>query len=110
MAERIFMFRPLSEGNTVNIAATGSTGNVALGIPAASMPQPEIQCEIYNADDTDVVFVQFGGSGVTASATASRPIPPGQWVVADVPAGATHVAAITSGGNATAYFTPGTGS
>jgi len=107
MSERIFMFRPLAEGNTVKIAAGGASGSVSLGL--ATPPQPDIQCEIYN-DGTTAVFVQFGDSTITASASLSRPVPAGQWVVADIPAGATHVAAISPGGAANVYFTPGLGS
>lgn len=95
------LFSPKTAG-TVSIAATTSSAAVALGSAGKVI-------RIYNADATNIAFVEFGGSGVTASASASMPIGPGQVAGITRAESVTHVAAITGSSTATVYFTPGDG-
>lgn len=90
-------------GSTVSIAATGSSAPTALAVPVNGI------IEIYNSGSV-TAFVLFGPTGGTvASATTSRPIPPGGWAVELMQQGSAAVDAVTATGTATVYFTPGTG-
>jgi hypothetical protein len=95
-------------GNTVALAATASTGSVAL--PTLDPAYPEI--EITN-DGPSEVFVVLGGSAVTATVPTSTaggyPILAGQSKIVRRN-GATHIAAIcNSGETAAVYATAGQG-
>lgn len=99
------MFRPIS--STVNIAAGTTTGNVA--ITSSGTPSPATsEVRFYNSG-TVPVFVNFGGSGVTATLAAGMPIAPGATEAFGMEASQTHVAAITASGTATLYITTGDG-
>lgn len=98
----INIFSPI--GNTVNVAATTSTGSVAL-TSAGTIGDATVR--VYNAGTVEA-FVNFGASGVTAVATTSIPIAPGG-TFAFSKGGNTHAAAITASGSATVYFTTGRG-
>lgn len=89
--------------STAQIAATTSTGSVALG---GSGPQIEVTNEGPNT-----AFVAFGGSGVTAAAATGYPVLAGQSkaVSSGKKTSVTHAAAITASGTATVYFTMGDG-
>lgn len=91
---------------TVNIAATTSTGNVALG--GSGYGHGGISVRIYNAGPA-TVFIEFGTSAVTAATATSIPVPAGAIETQVVGPAITHVAAITASGTATVYFTPGQG-
>jgi hypothetical protein len=98
-----FIFSPI--GATVNIAATTSTGSVAL---TSFDSLHETQVRIANAG-TVPVFIAFGTSTVTTTAAAGMPIMPGTAEVISVNPRHTHVAAITGSSTATVYFTTGSG-
>lgn len=94
-------FSPM--GSTVNLAATTTTGNVALsGFGAGGG-----NVRLYNSG-TVTVFVAFGGSAVAATTTASMPLPAGAvevFAVGEV----LYLAGITASGTATVYATIGQG-
>jgi len=87
-------------GATALIAATSSTGNVAL-------PAGGSQLAVLN-NGAEVVFIKFGTSAVTAAVT-DTPVEFGIARGFTKPGNATHVAAITASGNCTIYFTAGEG-
>lgn len=94
-------FSPM--GSTVNLAATTSTGNVALsgfGVGGGNV-------RLYNSGSV-VVFVNFGGAAVTAVLTTSMPLAPGASEVFAVGEGQ-YMAGITASGSATVYATIGQG-
>lgn len=95
-------FTPLPQG-TKNIAATGTTANVALAAASKTI-------EITN-EGPDTVFVEFGDSTVTAAAATGYPVAAGQSkVVGNSLAKATHAAAICdSGKTAKVFFSCGDG-
>lgn len=103
------VFTPLWGGNTVNLAVTSTTGNVAL---PGRVSYNKLQVRLYNAGGA-TAFVNCGGSTVTASATTDIPIPAGavEVMTLDFPATVTtpYIAAVTSAGTATLYITPGDG-
>lgn len=88
-------------GATVNIAATTTTGRVALPTTGAA------QVAVVN-DGATTAFVKFGNSTVEAT-TSDTPILAGSVRGFTVPSNATHVAAIMSSSTATVYFTMGDG-
>ena len=100
-------FHPIID-STVSLAVTSSTGSVALSkLPSTG----RFQLRIHNAGAA-TIFFNRGSSTVTA-ATTNMPIPAGAIEVITIEnaqnSPVTHVAAITSSGTATAYFTVGTG-
>ena len=113
--------------STVSLAATNSSGNVALPIapaqgaygasganPAASNASTQFAC--INTGST-WMFVAFGGSAVAA--TVPNGATPGSYPVAptasygittiSVPGNPTYVAAIMASSTGTLYCTPGAG-
>src|SRR5690242_728936 len=89
---------------TVNLGVTASTGRVLVRT-TTKLPR---HCRIYNSSATVIVFVESGGSTVTASTSTSMPIPPGEVEVISLLGD--YVAAIGSAaGPTTVYFTPGEG-
>lgn len=93
-------FRPAVNG-TVNLAATITTGRVAIATVAAPGAW-----RVYNAG-TVAVFIEDGNSAVTANTSGGMPLAPGATEVLTL--NGTHVAGITASGTATVYFTPGDG-
>ena len=94
-------FSPM--GSTVNLAATTTTGSVALsGFGAGGG-----NVRVYNSGAV-VVFINFGGSAVTAVLTTSMPLAPGATEVFAVGEGM-YLAGITASGSATVYATIGHG-
>lgn len=96
-----FTARPAS---TVNATADNSTGSTAVAITPGVNPHVRVR----NAGSVDV-FVEFGGTDVTAATTTGLPLGPGGVEVFGLPNGATHFAAITASGSAVVYVTPGAG-
>lgn len=94
------LFTPLA--NTVNIAGTTSTANVALGAVGKTI-------RVKNLDATNAAFINFGDSTITATTAAGIPIGPGEVAGFTRGPGVTHAAAITASSTATVYFTPGEG-
>ena len=99
------MFRPV--GATVNIVAATTTANVQRTGSGAPSPVA-VEVRFYNAGVVPV-FVNFGGSGVTATLAAGMPIAPGATEAFGLEPSQTHVAAITASGTATLYITTGDG-
>jgi hypothetical protein len=94
-------------GKTVNINVGASSANVLL--------YPEkgpVSVRIEN-DGTATVWIAFGNSSVTASATADVPVPPGAVEVLrginNSDQSPLYVAAIAAGATGKIYFTPGMG-
>lgn len=98
------LFTPKSAG-TVSISATTSSGSS----PVALARTGSNQVRVKNIDTTNVAFVNFGISTVTAATTTGIPVGPGETCGFTLPAEATHAAAITAASTATVYFTPGNG-
>ena len=93
-------FRP-DVAATVNLAATTASSRVQV--------QPSHQSRhvrIFNSG-TVTVFIEAGDSTITASASTGMPIAAGTVEIISAPSG--YIAAITSTGTATLYFTPGEG-
>lgn len=90
---------------TVAISATTSSGSATI----ANFPSFNNSGTILVSNTGSVwVFVAWGSSAPTASATNGVPIPPNGQRIFSV-ANVTHVAAITASSTATVYFTPGNG-
>lgn len=101
------LFTPKTQG-TVSITCSTSTANVAL------VPLGGNQVRIKNIDATNIAYVNFGISTVTASlpngaTPGSMPIGAGETAGVSIPIGTTHAAAISSAGTPVVYFTPGNG-
>lgn len=96
--------RPFSPvpGGTVNISVTASSQPIRL----QTVNDASGVVRIYNAG-TATVWVEFGGSTVTASTTTSMPIPAGGvYVIGNTQQ---YIAAIALAATGTIYFTPGDG-
>lgn len=100
-------FQANSGANTVRIAVTTTTGNIAL--PAQSSSSV---VRIFNAGSA-VAYIAFGGSGVAATVPvaggAAGSMPVGSGITEIQVPGATHIAAITASGTADLYATIGEG-
>lgn len=97
------MDRNFTPSGTVSLAATTTTGSVAL----ATSPVNRKDVVVHNAGTT-LAFIKFGGSSVTAAVT-DFPVPAGAQI--RVHAGDyTYVAGIMASSTATLYFTSGVGS
>lgn len=100
------LFEPRS---FASISATTSTARVAIGTETANESEyPRIVAIGTRTGDGDV-YVTFGSSGVNATLTTGSLIPGGQVRGFRVPAGTTHVAAITPSGTATVCIETGRG-
>lgn len=97
------MLLPFTPGATVTVAVT-----VASAATAMSKPDSR-QVMITSAATSALAFIAFGDSTVAATVAASCPILAGTAQVFTVPAGATHIAAITGATTATLYVTSGDG-
>jgi dihydroxyacetone kinase DhaKLM complex PTS-EIIA-like component DhaM len=102
-------FQPTA-GATVSISATASSGRHILGGQPSSIGS-FFQVRVHNYG-TDLVFIRFGGSTVTATVAADMPIPAGAievFTVAVPDSLGAYVAAICATDTATVYFTTGAG-
>jgi hypothetical protein len=97
------IFTPI--GATVNIAATGTSGAVAL----SAVTNQSRSVRVRNKSAVEM-FIEFGASTVAATLAASVPVGPGATEWFEIGGAVTHVAAITEGGTGTIYFTEGRGS
>lgn len=107
---QIFAFQEAASANTVNISATTSTANVALG--TADMNSARWRTVRVVNPSSSIIFIDFGvDNTITASATNCMPIAPGATEVFRISYNVTHVAAITGTGSANQpiYFTNGAG-
>ena len=90
---------------TVNISAGSTTANVALGNSAGDA----VDVRVCN-HCTVAIFINFGASSVTASASTSMPIAAGGVEILSFGPSVTHMAAITaSASNQAIYATAGQG-
>lgn len=89
--------------STVNIAATTTTGRVAL--PAESTNDENV---LVVNPSTNLAFVELGDATVNAVITTSLPILPGTGIVI-ARKNASHMAGIMAAGTATLYATLGSG-
>ena len=95
-------FTPI--GNTVNVSATTSSGNVALTLPSW---RDSFDVRGVNGGTT-LAFVNFGtDNAVTAATATSVPIAGGAERVFRVNPATTHMAAIMSSSTGTIYATTG---
>ena len=96
-------FRP-DQSATVNISASASSQRVALPVAAGSDSVRIV------SDCSDIVFVEFGGAAVDATAAQSMPVKEGVTEVLDLPEEFDGWVAVIGLGNVgVIYFTPGTG-
>jgi len=100
----INLFTPKAAG-TVSITTSGASQSVALGVVGGGSRQIRVK----NIDTTNLVFINFGTSVVTASLATGVPIGPGETAGFTIADDTTHVAAIAGGGTPVIYFTPGYG-
>lgn len=92
-----------------SISATTSSARVAIGTETASETEyPRIVAICTRTGDSDV-YVTFGNSSVAATTTTGSLVQGGQARGFRVPAGTTHVAAITASGTATVCVETGRG-
>lgn len=101
------LFTPKTTGTT-SITSAVTTAAVAL------VPSGQHQFAVTNADTSNIAFVEFGISTVTATVPSgatpgSMPILPGQTRGISIAPGVTHAASICSAGTPIVYFTPGDG-
>lgn len=94
-------FNPI--GNTVNVAASTSTGNVTIGTVGN-------QVRVLNASNS-IAFIAFSSAaaGATASTSTSTPVLPNSAETFTVDPAANSAAAILASGTGTVYFTRGEG-
>lgn len=94
-------FAPL--GSSVKVAATTTSGSVALGTTPRTI-------RVHNAA-TGIAYIAFGAGGATAAAdgTASIPMAAGATEVFGSGSSITHAAAILATGTGDVWFTPGDG-
>ena len=97
------LFTP-STANTVALSVSGTTASSALADTSSGGGSRSVR--IYNAAAV-TVFIQFGGSTVTAT-TSHMPIPSGAVETFEV-GSATYIAGITAGTSGTLYVTSGRG-
>lgn len=102
MAGQTYLRAFESLGNTVNLAVLATTANVAVSAPG--MGNRTIR--IVNVG-TNVVFINIGTSGVTATTTTSIPLLPNSAEVFFLRRENTHVAAIAGATGNTLYITTG---
>lgn len=90
---------------TANIDVSSSTQRVKI----ADAPGP-LTIRVMN-NGTATAWVDFGGSAIDATVTASFPVGPGvtEVLIARHTKGAVYAAAIAAGATGKIYFTPGTG-
>ena len=89
--------------NTTAVSVSNTTANGALNLPTNGR---SLTVRVHNAT-TGIVFIQLGGSTVTAT-TSHMPIPAGGVEVFALGT-ATYIAGIMSSGSGTLYATPGIG-
>lgn len=89
---------------TVNISVSATSQSVLLGSPT--------QVRVMN-DGTATVWIAFGASSVTTTATTGFPVPAGAIEVLTVPyplgSAPIYAAAIAAAASGKVYFTPGAG-
>lgn len=95
-------------GATVSIAATTTTGNVAITPATSKNPELAGTLRVVNAGTT-VMFFKQGVGGSLAATAADVPIAPGATETFQLQADTDHVAALTASSTGTIYFTPGQG-
>jgi len=100
----INLFTPKAAG-TVSITSAVGTQNVDLGVAGGGSRQIRVK----NIDATNLVYINFGNSTVTASLATGIPIGAGETAGFTIGDDVTHVAAICSAGTPVIYFTPGYG-
>ena len=93
---------------TVSITCAVTTANVNMN------PLSAKAVRVKNSDTTNIAYVNFGGSTVTATVPSgatggSVPIGPGETAGFSLGAGQTYAAAICVAGTPILYFTPGDG-
>lgn len=93
-------FRP-GNASTVSLSASAASSNVQVQTANTSR-----HVRIYNSGSV-TVFIEQGGSGVTAATATGYPIPAGAVEIISCPE--QYIAAITASSTATVYFTPGEG-
>lgn len=106
MSTAITVFRGEAAG-TVNLSGTTSSSRVQVFLTTPGVTSEPV-IRLYNAG-TVAIFVEFGGSSVTAATTTGIPIAPGSVEAFRVDNSQTYVAGITASGTATLYATPGYG-
>ncbi len=97
------LFQPI-EGATKNLAVTNSSGSVAL----SAVGEKASKIRVFNAGLV-TAFVAFGSGATTASVTTSMPLAAGSIELFDKSTDVETMAAITTSGTTTLYFTPGEG-
>ncbi len=102
------LFTPETQA-TVTITSAVTTANVALTIKANAT-----SLRIKNVDASNVAYVNFGSSTVTATVPSgatggSMPVGAGETVGISIPPGTTHAASICTAGTPVVFFTPGNG-
>lgn len=110
MSEAV-LFQPLS---TATVSITSATGSANVALPVKAMNAFSLR--IKNIDATNIAYVEFGGSTVTASVPngatpGSMPIGPGETVGVSLSGlqGDIYAASICTAGTPVVYFTPGHG-
>ena len=100
------VFTPKAAGTT-SITSAVTTAAVALTKPA-----PATVVRVKNIDATNIAYVNFGTSTVTATVPSgatpgSMPIGPTESILVGVAEGVTHAASICTAGTPIVLFSPG---
>ena len=103
------LFEPIP-GSGVQLGADTTSDTVALG---GNSPGGEFQVSVFNTSTSVDVFVDFGTSAITTTATTGHPVPFGQvrgFTLSNPDkTPITHMAAITSTSTATVHVNRGHG-
>lgn len=99
-------FTPKAAGTT-SITSAVTTAAVALTKPSSATA-----VRVKNIDGTNIAYVNFGISTVTATVPSgatpgSMPVGPGESILIGVAEGVTHAASICTAGTPIVLFTPG---
>lgn len=97
----IELFTPSYQGTVTKTTSTSSA--------ATALNGKGIQVRMYNADATNIVFVEFGSSTIAAAVATGMPIGPGQVVGCSIDSAVTHIATIAGAATPTIYITRGNG-
>jgi hypothetical protein len=99
----------IQTGSTVSIAATTTSGNVAISAPRPKAAELPGTVRVYNAGP-DMVYIGQGATAPTVTSANGTPVPVGNTEVFQLLGDTAFVGAICPTSTATVYFTPGQGS
>lgn len=102
---------PFTPNPTKTLAYASTTTTATAALPALAT---DGQLKAKNTDATNIAFINFGDSNVTAviptgSTPGAMPLGPGESIILTRSVTWTHMAVIAGAGTPTVYLTPGHG-